>query len=45
LEVLEEMDKWVLEAGPCNCSKLYMEEIIKNRKQYNRVIKEVKAKL
>ena len=23
LEVLEEIDKWVQDAGPCNCSKLY----------------------
>ena len=24
MEILDEVDKWVQEAGPCNCSKLYM---------------------
>lgn len=45
LEVLEEIDKWVQDAGPCNCSKLYMEEIIKNKKNANRLLKDVNAQL
>jgi hypothetical protein len=39
METLEEIDKWVQEAGPCNCSKLYMEVISKNRKGTNRQLK------
>jgi hypothetical protein len=45
LEVLEEIDKWVQDAGPCNCSKLYMEEIIKNKKNANRLLKDVNTHL
>lgn len=45
LEVLEEIDKWVQDAGPCNCSKLYMEEIIKNKKNANRLLKDVNTQL
>lgn len=45
LEILEEIDRWIQEAGPCNCTKLYMEEIVKNRKNANRQLKEINAKI
>lgn len=45
LEVLEEADKWIVEAGPCNCTKLYMEQILTTRKQYQALLKQTTAKI
>lgn len=44
-DLLESLSKWVNQANPCNCSKLYIEKILHNKKIYSQISKKVNEKI
>jgi hypothetical protein len=32
LRILDRLNRWIRETEPCNCSKLYMEHVLRGRK-------------
>lgn len=40
MQECERMMKWIRDVAPCNCSKLYIEDILKEKKKFGRIERE-----